>query len=109
MNELNQKHRIALTTDHVISETYTLLKARKRQWYIPGFHTIVSQSRAIKIIWTDQALFEKASEFLLQHSDKDYSFTDCLSFVVMREHKLTDALTTDEHFAQAGFKALLAA
>ncbi len=39
--------------------------------------------------------------------DKDWSLTDCISFVVMEEHGITDALTGDHHFEQAGFRALL--
>jgi predicted nucleic acid-binding protein len=39
--------------------------------------------------------------------DKEWSLTDCLSFVVMQQRGLTEALTPDEHFVQAGFKALL--
>jgi len=38
---------------------------------------------------------------------KDWGLTDCVSFVVMREQGLVDALTTDEHFQQAGFRALM--
>jgi uncharacterized protein len=40
-------------------------------------------------------------------SDKDWGLTDCTSFVVMSERNLTEALTTDSHFQQAGFRALL--
>lgn len=40
------------------------------------------------------------------HRDKDYSFTDCTSFAVMRELRLREALTTDRHFRQAGFGVL---
>ena len=40
-------------------------------------------------------------------ADKGYSLTDCISFVVMRDRKLGDALTADVHFVQAGFRALL--
>jgi len=39
--------------------------------------------------------------------DKEWGLTDCISFIVMEDHGLTDALTTDEHFEQAGFRALL--
>lgn len=39
--------------------------------------------------------------------DKSWSLTDCISFVVMGQHKLTEALTADHHFEQAGFVALL--
>jgi hypothetical protein len=48
-----------------------------------------------------------ARDFLLKHEDKNYSFTDCTSFVVMEELKLTEALASDRHFKQAGFKPLL--
>jgi len=44
---------------------------------------------------------------MFRHRDKDYSFTDCTSFVVMKELRLKDALTTDRHFRQAGFHILL--
>jgi hypothetical protein len=42
-----------------------------------------------------------------QRADKDWSLTDCISFVVMRQRGLTEALTGDHHFEQAGFVALL--
>ena len=42
-----------------------------------------------------------------ERSDKSWSLTDCISFVVMGEHGITDALTGDRHFEQAGFRALL--
>jgi len=41
-------------------------------------------------------------------NDKDWSLTDCISFIVMEEHGITEALTGDRHFEQAGFRALLA-
>lgn len=47
-------------------------------------------------------------EFYRQRRDKEWSLTDCISFVVMQEEQLTEALTADRHFEQAGFKPLLA-
>jgi predicted nucleic acid-binding protein len=44
-----------------------------------------------------------------QRMDKHWSFIDCVSFEMMREHDLTEALSADHHFSQAGFHALLAA
>lgn len=45
--------------------------------------------------------------FFRKHADHAYSFTDCASFVVMHELKLSQAFTSDRHFTQAGFEALL--
>ena len=42
-----------------------------------------------------------------QRQDKDWSLTDCISFIVMRDRRIVEALTGDHHFEQAGFVALL--
>ncbi len=46
-------------------------------------------------------------ELYRHRPDKEWGTTDCISFVVMQDYGLTEALTTDEHFKQAGFRALL--
>lgn len=61
----------------------------------------------ITIIPLSSALMRKGEELFNQRPDKEWSLTDCISFVVMKEQKLSSALTSDHHFAQAGFKALL--
>ncbi|HHT9146362.1 MAG: PIN domain-containing protein [Candidatus Brocadiaceae bacterium] len=61
----------------------------------------------LKVISVDNALFRQAVEFYHTHKDKQWGLTDCISFIVMQYHGLTEAFTTDEHFQQVGFKALL--
>jgi predicted nucleic acid-binding protein len=51
--------------------------------------------------------FQQALARYEQRPDKDWSLTDCLSFLLMEERGITDALTADHHFEQAGFRALL--
>ena len=53
-------------------------------------------------------LFERGLALYNARPDKEWSLTDCISFVVMADEGLTDALTGDRHFEQAGFTALLA-
>lgn len=53
------------------------------------------------------SLFGKGIDLYSRRPDKEWSLTDCISFVVMGERGLSDALTGDHHFDQAGFKALL--
>lgn len=52
-------------------------------------------------------LYERGRTFYRRHRDKNWGLTDCISFVVMRDRGLTDALTADAHFRQAGFRPLL--
>jgi uncharacterized protein len=59
------------------------------------------------IIPVSAALFEAGLQLFGQRLDKEWSLTDCISFIVMKRHRLTEALTADHHFEQAGFKALL--
>ena len=52
-------------------------------------------------------LIVRAVELYRNRPDKDWGLTDCISFTVMRDHNLTEALTSDHHFEQAGFRSLL--
>jgi uncharacterized protein len=61
----------------------------------------------VTIVPQTSLLFAKAVQRYLQMSDKGWSLTECASFVIMEEGKLTAALTHDRHFDQAGFRALL--
>jgi uncharacterized protein len=61
------------------------------------------------IIFVSPELHRRGLDLFASRMDKDWSFTDCISFVIMQERKITDAATADEHFRQAGFNALLLA
>ena len=67
----------------------------------------VPVERAPLVIPPSQQLFRQGVELYIARPDKDRSLTDCISFVTMRQHGLTDALTGDRHFEQAGFNTLL--
>jgi predicted nucleic acid-binding protein len=96
-------------TDYIIDEACTLAKARAGGHGALRLLEIVDRSDAFRLIWIGEERFEATKSFFRKHSDHGYSFTDCASFIVMRELEITDALTTDRHFAQAGFRALLRA
>jgi predicted nucleic acid-binding protein len=99
--------RRLLTTDYVIDETMTLVKLRTEARVALALLERIEQSETVVIEAIDAVRFHEAKALFRRHADHDYSFTDCSSFVVMREQKLTEALTTDAHFTEAGFKALL--
>jgi hypothetical protein len=64
-------------------------------------------SPRVRVIPLGSALFNHGLERMASRPDKDWSLTDCVSFVVMEYEEMTEALTTDKHFEQAGFSALL--
>jgi len=59
------------------------------------------------IVPSSHELFEQGKRLYSQRLDKDWSLTDCTSLVVMRQLGLSEALTADRHFEQAGFHVLL--
>jgi predicted nucleic acid-binding protein len=61
----------------------------------------------IKTIWVDESLHREAMTLLFNRNDKTYSLCDAVSFVLMRKYFIADALTTDHHFEQEGFRKLL--
>lgn len=98
---------LAVTTDYVLDETVTLLKSRGRPDLVPILFGFMNLNSALRVEWIGQDRFDVSRQFLLRHNDHGYSFTDCTSFVVMRELGVTQALTTDKHFREAGFIPLL--
>jgi predicted nucleic acid-binding protein len=98
--------KVLVTTDYVVDETLTLLRIRlgtasARQWW-----ETVSSSQRVLMRSVDEELLEAARQWFFRYSDKDFSFTDCTSFVLMKRDRINSALTTDHHFVQAGFMAL---
>jgi predicted nucleic acid-binding protein len=96
-----------ITTRAVMLEIgNALAKVRYRAAAIELLDSI-EEDPNIEIIPLSEELYEQAIELYRQRQDKEWGITDCISFTVMEEHTLTKALTTDDHFQQAGFSALL--
>lgn len=61
----------------------------------------------VHVIRSSPGLFDEAFAHYRAHQDKEWGLTDCVSFVAMRQAGVEDALTFDQHFVQAGFRALM--
>ena len=107
MEASRRTRRRAVTTDYVLDETATLLRARGLTKLLKEFLRLTEASEALSIEWMTPDRFAAARRFMLKHLDQDFSFTDCASFVVMKELRLMDALATDKHFRIAGFNPML--
>jgi predicted nucleic acid-binding protein len=95
-----------VSTDYVLDETLTLIRARlglpaARKWWDD-----VDQSRRLRWEWVDPPRLRRALALFFRWKDKRFSFTDCTSFTIMRELGLRRALTPDRHFRQAGFDTI---
>lgn len=101
--------RKLVTTNYVLAELVALLTSPLR---IPrprliAFITSIKTSPHVRIIHIDATLDAQAWHLLTQRPDKVWSLVDGTSFVIMQREGMTEALTTDHHFAQAGFVPLL--
>ena len=61
----------------------------------------------VEVIPLSEQLYTRASRLYRERPDKEWALTDCVSFVVMEDRGINETLTTDEHFQQAGFQALM--
>jgi hypothetical protein len=107
VEKLLHSGRKLVLTDYIIDETTTLANVRSGKRVAMRVLDLVEQSEGIRIEWVGSLRFEATTTFFRKHADHGYSFTDCTSFIVMNELELTQAMTTDKHFPQAGFEALL--
>lgn len=93
-----------LTSDYVFDETVTLLMKRGGQGQAVRFGNWVLNADNIELIHVNESVWQSAWEMFQNYADKAWAFTDCTSFVLMRQHNLHRAFTFDQHFEQAGFQ-----
>ena len=96
-----------ITTDWILMEVADALAKSECRPRVREFILHLRQSPACEILPATRESLDRALELYHQHSDKEWTLTDCVSFVAMREFGVTEALTADHHFEQAGFVALL--
>jgi len=101
--------RILITTDFVIDETLTLIRFRLGLAAANAWWQQIDGSRRLRWERVENDRFERARQLFVQYRDQDLSFTDCTSFAIMRELRVTTVITTDNHFSQVGFDVLPAA
>lgn len=101
---LNQR-RLLVTTNYIIAELVALLTSRSRisRQQIILFVDALKAASQVEVIHVNTELDTAAWMLLKNRTDKEWSLVDASSFVVMTKYGMTEALTTDHHFTQAGF------
>ena len=107
MEFVRQYSGAVVTTEHVLIETGNwFARTQDRGLFLDLLDSIQTDPKTT-VIWSARALFDAGLKLYAARMDKEWSVTDCISFEVMREHGFKEALTTDRHFEQAGFRVLL--
>jgi uncharacterized protein len=109
---VRQKNLI-LTQERVLTTAWVLLETANglaQSPCRPAFYDFVAQlesAKNVEVVSATKQWFYRGLELYNNRPDKEWSLTDCISFEVMKEHKIMQALTEDHHFEQAGFNALM--
>jgi uncharacterized protein len=93
-----------VTTSYVFDEVVTYLSSRRHHAKAVQVGNRLLFSPSVSLVHIDEPLFFAGWEYLQKHKDKQYSLTDCISFVVMQQRSIRHALGFDSHFRQAGFE-----
>lgn len=105
---LNSASKKSLTHNYVLAELIALALVRRfPRPAVLAFVMDLLDNPDVKTVWVNEQLHREATQLLIDRQDKTYSLCDAVSFVLMRQSGITDALTTDRHFEQEGFVRLL--
>ena len=103
--------RSVLLTEAILVEVGNALSRFDRTAAAEFLGSCLSQGGAkegnLTVIPVDTALLSRGLDLYRSTPDKEWGLTDCISFLVMRENRLVNAMTTDRHFTQAGFRAMM--
>ena len=108
-HSLSLEQRTLVTSQFVLMEIADGLSAIGFREHAIRAIDSLAVSSFVEIVPATPQLFDDAMDLYRKRSDKEWGLTDCTSFVTMRQRGLHDALTTDQHFLQAGFRPLLLA
>jgi len=118
LNRADQHHKRAvalsqappgplLTTDWILAEVGNVLRAPPLRPRFVRLMELLQRQPDVELVEASRELFRRGCAMFRARPEKDWSLTDCISFLVMSDHGVTDALTTDLHFEQAGFRVLM--
>ena len=97
-----------LATEWVLVELADAMSAPTLRSIVADFLRVMRDDPLFEIVEYDAAVYQAGFDLFIARPDKAWSLTDCISFAVMTKRGITEALTADHHFEQAGFHAIFA-
>ena len=118
LNPADSKHSLArelsraltaevVTTTWMLSEVASAMSAPQTRTMFAQFVDFLRGKPEITLVPATQESFDTALQLYRDRPDKAWSLVDCVSFLTMQRYGISDALTFDQHFVQAGFRALM--
>ncbi|HEV3270755.1 MAG TPA: PIN domain-containing protein [Candidatus Methylacidiphilales bacterium] len=104
---LSERFSRLVTSEWVLLEVADGFAATHQRRRIHQLFYLLRNSPLSEVVPVSSALLDQALELYHERDDKQWTLTDCTSFIIMRERGIKEALTGDRHFEQAGFTALL--
>lgn len=101
---LEQLNRPCFTSNFVLNETFTLLARRTDYAFAAERARIILSSEILTILRPAEGEEYEALELFEKYADQQVSFTDCISFALMRKKNIEQAFSFDHHFERAGFR-----
>ena len=105
--QIRKEGILLVTTRAVLIEIGDAMAERRSRCAGIAAMIALEEDEGLKIIPNSKELYNRAFNLYQSRIDKEWGMTDCISFVAMGDEGITEALTTDTHFQQAGFVALM--
>jgi uncharacterized protein len=106
-NQIETDRTRLVTTQAILLEIGNALSKQKYRAAAIQLLEALETDPSVEVVLLTHSLYKLAFDLFKQREDKEWGLVDCISFIVMQDRGISDALTADTHFQQAGFRALL--
>jgi uncharacterized protein len=106
-NQIETDKTRLVTTQAILLEIGNALSNQRHRVAAIQLLESLETDPSVEVVLFTNSLYKLAFNLFKQREDKEWGLVDCISFIVMQDRGITDALTADTHFQQAGFRALL--
>lgn len=106
-NQIETSRNRLVTNQAILLEIGNALSKQRYRAAATQLLESLETDPSVEVVLLTNSLYRLAFNLFKQREDKEWGLVDCISFIVMQDRGITDALTADTHFQQAGFRALL--
>jgi len=106
-NQIETNKTCLVTTQAILLEIGNALSKQRHRAAAIQLLESLETDPSVEVVLFTNSLYKLAFNLFKQREDKEWGLVDCISFIVMQDRGIIDALTADTHFQQAGFRALL--